>query len=119
MDKTDVHYGDLTLHDEIRLLGTESFIHVPTASSSNSGVFFFSGQTQEFRCLFELTVFTDFGAKLDGLVTELEGENKTTNKMLGIPDFFKTKLYSWMTANKRCANPLPKLFAPPVHRVFH
>ena len=35
--------GDLYLI-EIGLLGTESFIHVPTASSSNSGVFF--GQTQ-------------------------------------------------------------------------
>jgi len=42
--------------------------------------------------LFEITVFTDFGAKLDGLATELEGENKTTNKMLATPEPSKTKL---------------------------
>jgi hypothetical protein len=81
----------VTLHIEIGLLSTESFIHIPTASSSNSGVFF-SGYTQEFRCLFELTIFTDFGAKLDGLTNELEGENKTTNKILGTSDSFETNL---------------------------
>jgi hypothetical protein len=40
VDITNVHYGDLTLYIEIGLLGTESFIHVPTASSSNPGVVF-------------------------------------------------------------------------------
>jgi hypothetical protein len=42
--------------------------------------------------LFELPLFTDFGANLDGLAIELEGENKTTNTMLGTTDSFKTKL---------------------------
>jgi hypothetical protein len=42
--------------------------------------------------LLELTVFTDFGAKLDWLTTELEDENKSINKMLGTTDCFKTKV---------------------------
>jgi hypothetical protein len=59
---------------------------VPIASSSNCGVP--SSQTKEFRRLLDLAFFTDFGASLDGLTTEVEGENKATIKMLGTIDSF-------------------------------